>query len=251
MPCAVSHFILRYVEMLEQQQAQLVAGVRSMYKKLLNGETWPGSPLLESSEGFPLTHDVLERLEVLHMTGENPVGSEDFEDDFNKIQQRLIDGGASYVARRSSPSTDSEPDLAHADSPRSNSQTSRSSVSQRSRKRSSPATPPPPPPEELSITSKRKRYQGMSILQSMEIEPTFYSEPMVMASPDFSEPSMDFTLYPNTFDSNNGSLEMYNGLGLDLSNLQNNTMTGLPVDIWTQDPEFDSFMRSGYHGPMP
>jgi len=85
----------------------------------------------------------------------------------------------------------------------------------------------------------------------MEVEPLFYSEPMVMASPDFSEPSMDFTLYPNTFDSNNGSLEMYNGLGLDVSSLQNNAMTGLPVDIWAQDPEFDSFMRSGYHGPMP
>lgn len=233
--------------MLEQQQSQLVAGVRQMYRKLLNGESWPGSALPEQQEGFPLTHDILDRLDVLHMTGENPVGSEAFEDDLDKIQQRLLDNGASYVPRRSSPSTDSEPDLAHADSPRDNPTVSRSSVSSTSRKRSTPATPPPLQPEDLQIPAKRRNFHGIGgVQQSVE----FFQEPFVMQSPEFSDSSIDFPLY-NSYDSTTASFSVYDNLGLNLTGMPSlNPMAGLEVDTWAQDPDFDNFMRSGYHGPM-
>jgi hypothetical protein len=99
----VTNGTARYVEMLEQQQSQLVAGVRQMYRKLLNGEIWPGLALPEQQDGFPLTHDILERLNVLHMTGENPVGLEAFENNLEKLQQRI------------SSSTQLESELVHTD----------------------------------------------------------------------------------------------------------------------------------------
>jgi hypothetical protein len=234
--------------MLEQQQSQLVAGVRQMYRKLLDGETWPGSALPEQQEGFPLTHDILERLDVLHMTGENPVGSEAFDDDLESVQQRLLDNGALYVPRRSSPSTDSEPELAHADSPRDNPIMSRSSVSSTaSRKRSSPATPPPPQPEDLQIPTKRRNFHGIGgVQQSVE----FFQEPFVMQSPEFSEPSIDFPLY-NNYELTGRGFNVFDNLGLNMTGMPTlSPMAGLTVDSWAQDPDFDNFMRSGYHGPI-
>jgi len=234
--------------MLEQQQSQLVAGIRQMYRKLLSGESWPGSALPEQQEGYPLTHDILERLDVLHMTGENPVGSEAFEDNLEKLQQDLVESGASYVPRRSSPSTESEPDLSHADSPRSSHAMSRSSVSSTySRKRSSPATPPPPQREDLPMSTKRRNFAGVGI-QGLDMEPMFYSEPLVMSSPDFSEPSMDYPLYPS-YDSNNAT--MFDNLSLNVNGMPTiGPMSGIQIDTWSQDPDFDSFMRSGFHGTM-
>jgi len=237
-----------YVEMLEQQQSQLVAGVRQMYRKLLNGEKWPGSALPEQQEGFPLTHDILERLDVLHMTGENPVGSEAFEDDLEKLQNHLVESGASYVPRRSSPGTESEPDLSHAESPISSHAMSRSSVSTTSsRKRSSPATPQPPQRDDQSIPAKRRNFVGVGI-QGMDMEPLFFSEPLVMSSPGFSEPSIDYPIY-TSYDSNNAS--MFDNLNLNVNTIQNlGSMSGVQIDTWSQDPDFDSFMQSGYHGTM-
>jgi hypothetical protein len=49
-----------------------------MYRKLLNGEKWPGSALPEQ-DGFPLTHDILERLDVLHMP--EPIHADTARDD--------------------------------------------------------------------------------------------------------------------------------------------------------------------------
>lgn len=219
-----------------------------MYRKLLNGESWPGSAIPEQYEGFPLTHDILERLDVLHMTGENPVGSEAFEDNFEKLQQRLVESGASFDQRTSSPSTDSEPDLSHIDSPRSSHTMSRSSVSSRSsRKRSSPATPPPPQREDLSVSSKRRNFMGVGI-QNIDMEPMFFSEPLVMPSPGFSEPSVEYPLYPS-YDTSNAS--MFDNLSISVTGLQNITsMPAMQVEAWAQDPDFDSFMRSGYHGAL-
>jgi hypothetical protein len=92
--------------MLERQQSQLVAGVRSMYKKLVDNEGWPGTPLHEQTEGHPLTHDILDRLNVLHMTEDKP---ESFEEDLETLQRRLLERGAPFVSsssrKRSSPET--------------------------------------------------------------------------------------------------------------------------------------------------
>ncbi|KAJ5801846.1 uncharacterized protein N7503_004296 [Penicillium pulvis] len=66
-----------YAEMLEQQQAWLVHGLREFYRRITTGEAWPGDLLEPESNGHPLTHDLLARLGALnHSMGdrfeENP-----------------------------------------------------------------------------------------------------------------------------------------------------------------------------------
>jgi len=106
-----------YVEMLEQQQAQLVSGLREMYRRLQAGESWPGKSLKESHGGFPLTHDILERLNVLHST-DSSMTHDAFEDDLEALQDRCMrtNGMAQNVRRRRAMSEESEPSLTSSNS---------------------------------------------------------------------------------------------------------------------------------------
>ena len=96
--------------MLERQQIQLVAGLQDMYRRLQKGERWPGAPLTEEANGHPLTHNILESLNVLHDPED---GNEVFEEDLGRMRRRLLDSGASYVGRSGSFSSDSEHDHEH------------------------------------------------------------------------------------------------------------------------------------------
>lgn len=97
-----------YVEMLENQQSQLVAGLQELYKRVQNGQGWTGSPLKETSHGGPLTHDILERLGALKQ--ENHSENDRFEEDLSAMQQRLLSNGAGYMQRSNSTDSDSETD---------------------------------------------------------------------------------------------------------------------------------------------
>lgn len=101
-----------YVEMLEQQQAQLVAGLRELYQRLQTGCGWPGSPLQEAQGGHPLTHDILERLGLLHSAGDGSSNYEGFEEDCSRLQRRLLSNGAACSRSRASTSSDCEPGFA-------------------------------------------------------------------------------------------------------------------------------------------
>ena len=96
--------------MLEQQQSQLVAGLRELYTRLQQGQGWPGAPLREAQGGHPLTHDILERLDLLHAPSDSGSHYEGFEDDCNRMQQKLLEKGAPFTRRRGSVSSDSEHD---------------------------------------------------------------------------------------------------------------------------------------------
>lgn len=98
----------RYVEMLENQQAQLVSGLQELYKRTQNGQGWNGPPLKETSHGIPLTHDILEQLGALKQEGH--VTGEVFEEDLGALQHRLIASGASMMQRE--PSHDGSSDSA-------------------------------------------------------------------------------------------------------------------------------------------
>ncbi|OAX80774.1 hypothetical protein ACJ72_04888 [Emergomyces africanus] len=89
-----------YVEMLEQQQAQLVTGLQALYKLALDGEGWLGAPLKDSGNGHPLTHDILERLGALKQEGNS--SDEPFEDDLQLAQKKLIANGAGFMQRQDS-----------------------------------------------------------------------------------------------------------------------------------------------------
>ncbi|KAG9677072.1 hypothetical protein KCU95_g16136, partial [Aureobasidium melanogenum] len=99
-----------YVEMLEQQQAQLVAGLQETYRRLLDANVWPGKPLSEAT-GHPLTHDILARLDLLEPKNDGSGEHEHFEEDCQKLQQRLISEGASFIGRRNSNGYESDHSL--------------------------------------------------------------------------------------------------------------------------------------------
>ena len=56
------------MEILLAENSQLVDGLRRMYQILLKSNNWPGLPLAMEPDGSPLTHDILERLNVLHIS---------------------------------------------------------------------------------------------------------------------------------------------------------------------------------------
>lgn len=104
--------ISSYVEMLEQQQSQLVAGLQETYCRLLSAQLWPGPPLTEHN-GKPLTHDILAGLELLEPKLDGSGEMEVFEEDCQNLQRRLVSDGAPLVGRRGSFSSDSDHDHSH------------------------------------------------------------------------------------------------------------------------------------------
>lgn len=96
--------------MLEQQQTQLVAGLQETYRRLVDANVWPGKPLSEAS-GHPLTHDILARLDLLEPKNDGSGEHEQFEEDCQKLQQRLVSEGASFMLRRNSSGYESDHSL--------------------------------------------------------------------------------------------------------------------------------------------
>jgi len=101
--------------MLEQQQSQLVSGLKEMYHRLQKASAWEG-PSLDESSGQPLTHDILSALNLLESKHDDSGEVEVFEEDCDKLQSRMVTEGANFVHRRGSISSDS--DHSHHDRPK-------------------------------------------------------------------------------------------------------------------------------------
>ncbi|KAL6229417.1 hypothetical protein BDW75DRAFT_225110 [Aspergillus navahoensis] len=54
-----------YIEMLEQQQASLVACLQELYHRIRDGSSWSGPPLKCDANGHPCIHDLITRLGTL------------------------------------------------------------------------------------------------------------------------------------------------------------------------------------------
>ena len=169
----------RYVEMLEQQQTQLVAGIRELYIRLQRGDGWPGQPLREASGGFPLTHDILERLDLLHPSHDNSSHYEGFEEDCDRMQQRLLERGSSFNKRRGSTSSDSE--HGHGSSNSSYEETPLSASSALETPFVRTHAPPTPPMDSSAQT------------QSQLVSPMKQESPMVQSSTFMTPGSLDPT----------------------------------------------------------
>ena len=216
--------------MLEQQQSQLVAGLRELYRKLQSGESWPGLPLESSHEGHPLTHDILERLDLLHSNPESPIKHEGFEEDFTRLQERLIASGASFVQRRGSVSSDSDPGLAHSDASHDTPQMPTMAFSAR---HNAPPTPPHgspfPRPSQLSMPSKSAHFAPTPV-----VPPTFTPQQLLqqqwMASPTTFDMNMDLDLAPSYDPTMNFEFNQFNMV---------NT-SPLPLEF---GDDFDSFIN--------
>jgi hypothetical protein len=104
-----------YAEMLEQQQSQLVSGLKEMYHRLQKVSAWEG-PSLDESSGQPLTHDILSALNLLRSKHDDSGEMEVFEENCDKLQSMMVSEGANLVHRRGSISSDS--DHSHHDRPK-------------------------------------------------------------------------------------------------------------------------------------
>lgn len=200
--------------MLEQQQTQLVAGLRELYSRLQSGQPWPGAPLREASGGHPLTHDILERLDLLHSSSDTGSNYEGFEEDCNRMQQKLLERGAPYTRRRGSTSSDS--DHGHASSPSSYSgtpTTKTASFREAFPRHNAPPTPPmhSPFPRQSQIVSPIKQevpavsttFLGTGGLDPSALSRTAWTpDSMIMDDTiDFSKPMYGFDTFGN-FDQN-------------------------------------------------
>jgi hypothetical protein len=205
--------------MLEQQQSQLVAGLRELYTRMQKGQGWPGAPLREAQGGHPLTHDILERLDLLHPSADGSSNYEGFEEDCSRMQQKLLERGAPYTRRRGSMSSDSEhghtsPSSSYSGTPTTKSMPYADPFSR-------PNAPPTPPmnspfPRQSQLVSPVKQEVQMVSTTFMNTgaldptalsRPTWQSEPMVMDEPlDFSRPMYGFDTYGN-FEPNSMMLD--------------------------------------------
>ncbi|QDS71401.1 hypothetical protein FKW77_003119 [Venturia effusa] len=211
-----------YVEMLEQQQSQLVAGLRELYRRLQEGDNWPGEPLKKNTNGgHPLTHDILERLDLLHSTNDAPIKHEGFEDDLAVLQQRCLEtNGIPSKQRKTSLSEESEPGLASDDSSHGIPSPPRamSFVADPYNKREIPTTPPMhnSPYLDVSQMSPRTKYEpalfsgnlmptiaqkrgfdAMQLFQTDNWQMPLFDQPMDVDSftTQYSQPNFDALLY--------------------------------------------------------
>jgi len=186
--------------MLEQQQTQLVAGLRELYRRLETGESWPGQSLASASNGYPLTHDILERLDLLHSENGEHFGT--FEEDPAAMQQRLVENGASLVHRRGSMSSDSERE--HVSTPTSyeSPPPHQQASFNRTFESNTPPTPrsadqsPLPAQAQFATPVKQQQYFVPNVMQA-SLNPHLLQTSW-QGQPSFMDESMDFL---NQYDS--------------------------------------------------
>ncbi|KAL2871955.1 Zn(II)2Cys6 transcription factor domain-containing protein [Aspergillus lucknowensis] len=60
-----------FVEMLESHHSLVVKALQKLYKLCMSKEGFPGEPLVEASDGYPLTHAILDRLGLIKQAEDN------------------------------------------------------------------------------------------------------------------------------------------------------------------------------------
>lgn len=199
-----------YVEMLEQQQSQLVAGLRELYTRLQKGQSWPGAPLRNAQGGHPLTHDILERLDLLHPSNDSGSNYDGFEEDCNRMQQKLLEEGAPFTRRRASVSSESEHDHTSSNSSYGGTPTTKTvPLSDPFARHNAPPTPPmhSPFPRQSQIVAPIKQEAAImpnGFMNTGALDPTalsrtnWQSDGMMMDEPlDFGKSVYGFETYGN------------------------------------------------------
>ncbi|RAH75837.1 hypothetical protein BO86DRAFT_374080 [Aspergillus japonicus CBS 114.51] len=113
-----------FVEMLESHHSLVVKALQRLYMLCVNKEDFPGEPLQDAPDGYPLTHAILDRLGLIKQAEENADEPEEESEDLQYL--RFLS-----TSTDSSATTDPSPE---------------------------PATPPEPSPSECSpMLSSPKR----------------------------------------------------------------------------------------------
>lgn len=72
--------------MLESHHSLVVKALQRLYKYCANNEGFPGEPLAEGSDGYPLTHTILDRLGLIKQAEENPDDPEEEPEDLQYLK---------------------------------------------------------------------------------------------------------------------------------------------------------------------
>ncbi|KAL3469666.1 hypothetical protein BJX99DRAFT_68098 [Aspergillus californicus] len=75
-----------FVEMLESHHSLVVKALQRLYKLCASKEGFPGEPLAEASDGFPLTHAILDRLGLIKQAEDNPENADEDSEDIQYLR---------------------------------------------------------------------------------------------------------------------------------------------------------------------
>ncbi|OJZ89844.1 hypothetical protein ASPFODRAFT_128782 [Aspergillus luchuensis CBS 106.47] len=75
-----------FVEMLESHHSLVVKALQRLYKLCIDKEGFPGEPLVELSDGQPLTHAILDRLGLIKQAEDNPEEPEEDTEDLRYLR---------------------------------------------------------------------------------------------------------------------------------------------------------------------
>lgn len=99
--------------MLESHHSLVVKALQKLYKHCVNKEGFPGEPLLETADGHPLTHAILDRLGLIKQAEENPDEPDEDTEDLQYLRFLSTSTDSSATSDPSpEPATPPEPTLA-------------------------------------------------------------------------------------------------------------------------------------------
>ncbi|RAL16693.1 Zn(II)2Cys6 transcription factor domain-containing protein [Aspergillus homomorphus CBS 101889] len=75
-----------FVEMLESHHSLVVKALQRLYKLCVNKEDFPGEPLQDAPDGYPLTHAILDRLGLIKQAEENADEPEEESEDLQYLR---------------------------------------------------------------------------------------------------------------------------------------------------------------------
>lgn len=94
--------------MLESHHSLVVRALQRLYKLCVEKEGFPGEPLVESPDGYPLTHAILDRLGLIKQAEEN---AEETEEDSEDLQYlRFLSTSTDSATTDPSPEPATPPD---------------------------------------------------------------------------------------------------------------------------------------------
>lgn len=223
-----------YVELLEQQQAQLVTGLQELYRRTQTGQGWTGSPLKESTTGNPLTHDILDRLGALKQDGHQ--SPEAFEEDLHLMQQRLIASGVGFMQRTES--SDGGSDAGH--SPIFDSMPIKQQIfSDNYSMNQFPPTPPSGSPFPRSVHPAQQR-KSQTYVQPTPMQAAM--NPALLQRQSWAQPSI-------TYDDNMDFIRRFDSpasfdnMSQYTSQMPMNTNPCLSMPDWNEEDEFKTFFN--------
>ncbi|GMF71370.1 unnamed protein product [Aspergillus oryzae] len=99
--------------MLESHHSLVVKALQRLYKLCLNKDGFPGEPLTESPDGYPLTHAILDRLGLIKQAEENADEQDEDSEDLQYLRYMASTDCSATTDPSPEPVTPPEPSPSH------------------------------------------------------------------------------------------------------------------------------------------